>query len=51
LLTESFTNGVAHKMEGVVACKTLKFECSIMENAKVRKHKSQGNFNTDVMAF
>jgi hypothetical protein len=39
LLVESFTNGNARKIEGVPAGKTSKFECTIMENAKVRQCK------------
>jgi hypothetical protein len=39
LLAESFTNGYAHKTEGVSANETSKFKCTIIENAKVRTHK------------
>jgi hypothetical protein len=39
LLVESFTNGNVHKIKGVSAGKTSKFECTIAENTKVRTHK------------
>ena len=39
LLVKSFMNGNARKVEGVSTRKTSKFECTIMENAKVRPCK------------
>jgi len=39
LLVESVTNGNAHKIEGVSASKTSKFEYTIIEKAKVRPCK------------
>jgi len=47
LLAKSFTNGNAHKIDGVSVGETSKFKCTITENAKVRTRKFRENINSE----